>query len=291
MTERKVEHELDLGRDTGIFFGVPFAVYAATPGANHSTLKVFERSARHAREEIVHPSDETEAQHFGSAFHAAVLEPERFATEYVKAPKVDRRTKAGREAWAAFEAEFSEREFLREDEWEVAMRMQASAWADPTVRELLSGTGLNEVVVVWDDPITGVRCKARIDRLTTLASWSTVVDLKSTRDASAWAFSRDAAKYGYHTAAAHYLNGVDALAPRERKHLIVALEKERPFAVAVYELDGLALEQGRNDCERWLRMWAEAERTGVWPGYPPGVQSLGLPRWAIKTEDWQRVQD
>lgn len=286
MTERKAEHELALGRDAGLFPGIPFPEYARAEAANHSTLKAFDRSALHAHEAIVHPGDETKAQHVGTAIHTAVLEPERYAVEYLVTPKFDRRTKAGREAWASFEAEHASSEFLTKAEDAACFGMQTACYEHPTARAILDGEGVNEVVAVWDDPDTGTRCKARYDRLTTLGEWSVIADLKSTKDASPRAFARDAARYSYHTAAAHYLDGAYTLAPRARRHIIIAVENVPPYAVAVYELDTLAIEQGRNDVKRWLRMYAEARRTNTWPGYGPGVQSLELPRWAINPEGW-----
>jgi hypothetical protein len=49
--------------------------------------------------------------------------------------------------------------------------------------------------------------------------------------------------------------------------------------VAVYEIAPDALELGASLMSDALRLIAECEDAGVWPGYAPEVQSLNLPAW------------
>lgn len=271
----------------GVHQGLSFAEYLAIDAVNHSTLRLFARSAAHAHREITHPSEPTEAQDLGQAIHTAILEPGRFRKEFVVAPKVDRRTKEGKAEWAQFEAEHQGCTILKYEHWETCAGMLDAAWAHPTASAILDGRGSNEVVVIWKDELTGIMCKARIDRLTTFAGATVIGDVKSTADAQEWAFARSAAKYGYHSQAAFYLDGLHTLAPMTRRFLTMAVEKPPPYCAAVYEYGATSIEQGRQDYRKYLGQLAESMETGLWPGYEVEIKEIEVPNWAIRPEEWE----
>jgi hypothetical protein len=68
---------------------VPFLDYVAWDALNWSTLKHFRKSAKHGRHALLFPADSTDDLRFGDAFHASVLEPERFEKQYVSMPKFE----------------------------------------------------------------------------------------------------------------------------------------------------------------------------------------------------------
>jgi hypothetical protein len=113
-------------------------------------------------------------------------------------------------------------------------------------------------------------------------SWreGTVIDLKSTVDASPAGFARAVARYSYHVQAAHYMAGTKC-----DRFLFVAFEKTAPYACAVYELDADAIARGRDLREHALETLASCIELGVWPGYATEVQVLELPRWAQGDDD------
>ena len=135
------------------------------------------------------------------------------------------------------------------------------------------------VSLLWRDAETSLFCKGRPDRLTTLGGWSVVVDLKSTDNAGPRVFERDIYKYSYHQQGGFYLDGCDTLSPRERKYVFIVVEKDPPFAVAVYELDPEAIDLGRDEYRAHLAQYARCLETGVWPGYDPGMGIISLPPW------------
>src|SRR5581483_10081660 len=80
--------------------------YHAHRATSHSTLEMFRRSRKlyhaiHVARTMDRP-EPTAAMQLGTHVHCAVLEPERFEAEYVYAPKCDRRTTAGKAAYAEF---------------------------------------------------------------------------------------------------------------------------------------------------------------------------------------------
>lgn len=266
----------------GLHRGLTYDQYDRIDAVRHSVLRHFNRTAAHARQAIVHPAEQTEAQALGHAAHVAILEADRFEAEYVAAPRFDKRTTKGKEGWAAFVADHAGFAVIPEDEFDLCLRMREAVWAHPTAAELLKGKGYNEASAVWVDPETSVLCKSRIDRLTTLASWPVIVDLKSTRNASRTAFGKDVHTFHYHQQSAMYLSGLNEVAPHPRKFMFIAVEKDPPYCTAVYELEDDAIDLGRDEFRSHLRMYADCLATGQWPGYGNGADYVSLPPWAFR---------
>lgn len=266
--------------DDGLHRDVPAADYHSWKAISVSRTKTAERSLLHYHHEQTHPKEQTAAMALGSATHFGVLEPDEFDATYVKSPKWDMRTKKGKEAAAEFALEHEGKERLTEPEWDLVMGMQDAVWSHPMACAMLSGTGINETSVVWTDPATGMRCKARPDRITTFDGWHHVIDLKTTKDASRREFSRQIANLKYHWQAAHYLDGLGLIAPASRCFTFLAVENTPPHAVAIYTLDENDIDQGRAELAKVVAAIADAERANVWPGYPSEVSEINLPAWA-----------
>lgn len=258
--------------------------YHALPAISSSAIIKVLRSPLHYFAEYVTREverTETPSMRFGTAVHTAVLEPETWEERYIVAPDVDRRTKAGKEAWAAFVEEAGSREVITSEEAAKAHAMAAVVLEHPAAGPLLRGDFVEperEASYFWRDPDTGLECRCRPDSF----DGEVIVDLKTTTDASPSGFAKSVANYGYHVQAAWYRRGVAAVTGRMPRHVIVAVETSAPYAVAVYELDALALEEGDRLCQRAITTIAECQRAGRWPGYGDEIQRLGLPRWAVK---------
>lgn len=275
----------------GIYPNVPYDEYERIDAARYSILKHFDRSAAHAREAMLHPKDPTAALDVGHAIHTAILQPDEFETTFARAPSGDKRTKPVKDAWKVFEEALERRLALRGEEYDRVLAMRDAVWsAGGVIPELLKGPGANEVVVLWQDGETGEHCKARVDRVTRFEGFTTLVDLKSTVDASPAGFPRQIARYLYHVQAGFYLDGFDALDPRPRRFLFLAIEKEPPHCATLQELGTKDLEAGRALAQRFLGEYAQAKATDAWPGYPVDIQTVDLPAWAYKKafpdDDW-----
>lgn len=272
--------------EPGIYPGLSFSDYHRIRAASHTVLDPFSRSAAHAREAMLHPPEPTEARALGHAFHVCLLEPERYALEYVVPPKVDRRTKAGKAEWAEWEAGHPAVICLDPEDQEQFERMRDSVLAHATAREILTGPGASEFSIVWTDDETGVLCKGRPDRVGAIGGYSFLVDVKTTRNASERAFAKDVASYGYHRQLAMYRDGLSALRPGPaRRAAIIAVEKDPPYCVAVHELDERCLEQGQREYRGHLTAYKRCKETNVWPGYGEGLGLLDLPPWAVDRLD------
>ena len=269
----------------GIYPGVDYATYAQIKAARVSMLSGFDRSPAHAREQMLH-GRESKALDFGTAYHCAVLEPERYPLAFVRGLEDnDRRFKVEKERYAAFCEQNRGRTVLDPEEWDRIEAMKVVLFSHETAAAFLTAEGPNEVVAVWDDKDTGERCKGRQDALRAYLGWTWIADIKSTTDASPAGWAREVAKWGYAEQAAFYLDGLYALQPRERRFVWIAQEKEPPFAVAVHEPDEATLAEGRRRYRRHLRAYAEAIRTDQWPAYPAGLHQTTLPKWEITQEE------
>ena len=282
--------------EVGLHKATEFSLYLAWEAVSRSDVSNFERSSAHGRLAMTRPSAATSAMKLGTATHAAILEPETFEAGWVAAPKVDRRTKVGRETWAKFEAANATREVLRAEEFAQVEGMRDAVQAHPIAKQLLAAPGAVELSFVWERNVEGagtILCKGRADRFTVFDGSPVIVDVKTTEDASPTAdgFVRSCAKFGYALQAAWYLDGMAAIAPGERRFLFVAVEKKPPYAVAVHELDQWSLNSGRIQYERLLARYARAMTTDTWEGYPNQVHQIELPVWARRQMEGDEFDD
>ena len=235
--------------------------------------------------------EETKPFAFGSALHMRCLEPERFARTYLVEPyfgpcrKNDvcssedaKKNKTRRDAWRAQHVGAT---ILDGETGAATLGMIESIANHPIARPLLDG-GDAELTLRWDDPETGLACKARADKYR--EDLGCVVDLKSAVDASPDAFRRSVANYGYVRQAAHYRDGFGCLGPELDHFDFVVAEKAAPYAVAVYSLDREALALGQRQVERARRTLAGCLRRNEWPGYPQSIKTLQLPAWVKDDE-------
>lgn len=271
----------------GKVVGLDASAYHAHPGVNASLLKEMTRSPLHAWARYIDPnrkpSEPTPAMAFGTACHSAVLEPDAFAAEYVTAPEgIDRRTKEGKERWAAFEAEAAGRTVLKADEHEAILAIRAAVMAHG-----LAGTWLanGEAEVSWfaespDHP--GLILRGRTDRTVVVGDGALLVgDLKTTTDATRSAFVAEIYRRNYHLQAAFYVDLL-ALCGHPVGHFVfIAAEKTHPYAVGVYHLDPEDLEVGRQAYKRELAKVADCLASGRWPGPSPESTRAAAPRWAV----------
>ncbi len=177
------------------------AAYHALDAVGKSDLDRIARSPLHWK---YAEREETPAMRIGSAVHCAVLEPERYATDYVTAPSCERRTKAGKEEWTAFEEAHAGKVILTAAESAQCISMSTTMRAHPLVRDYLTA-GEAEVSALWVDSEFGVNCRARFDWL---SASGMALYLKTTGDASPAAFAKTCANFRYHVQAAWYLDAL-----------------------------------------------------------------------------------
>lgn len=221
------------------------------------------------------------ARVLGSAIHYAILQPSLFPVRYAGFPdRYNRSTKEGKEAFARFSAENRGKTFLYESDVDVCSSVTSSVWANLDARALLESEGRAEVSAVFDDPETGLRCKARIDFLS--EEYQATVDIKSCACAHPRVFERDIFNNGYHRQGLFYKTAANALGVPVLWHVIIAVEKEPPYACVVYRLNEAALQLAAQELTNLKLTYKQCVQTGIWPAYSDGLVSIGVPEWALR---------
>jgi len=219
--------------------------------------------------------EETDAMRQGTAIHTAILEPHLYDEQIAVLSKIDRRTKAGKDAYAEFVESSKEKTIITQDQNEIAQSCKDSVMADNIASQLLThNEALIEQSLFWTDPETGIECRTRPDYI-----GNAVIDIKSTRNASPQSFMRDAYNMQYHIQAAFYLDGVRANGMEINKFVFIVIEKDAPFIVQTYVADDAFIERGREDYKKALETLVRCRETGKYPAYETGIQTLELPKW------------
>ena len=226
------------------------------------------------------PQEPTEDLVVGSAFHKIVLEPRTFAREFIVAPYIDKRTKAGKELFAEFEKKAKGREVLSQENYDMICDMKKRVNENKYAKVLLSGNIENSIY--YTDDLTGIECKVRPDVYKVVGDKVIIVDLKSCKSASPEDFMRDVIKYSYDLQVAMYKIGVSKALniPIENiEFVFVAVEKKAPYLMGIYETDNNIFNRGESLYRKYLGMLKQCRETNDWYDYngfthEPSVISL-----------------
>jgi exodeoxyribonuclease VIII len=259
---------------------MPAAVYHAVDALGSSTLrKVLSASPAHAVAAIRN-REETASQRLGTALHAALLEPAKFAAQIAIAPECDRRTKDGKAVWEAFQLQAEGRTVITADQGESLAGMVEAVKASKAAAGLLRMANVREVSVFATDPLIGLPIKARLDAWAPGDRGEFIVDIKTTSGlASRSEFERTLASYGYGAQAAFYMRVARAAGLKVSEFIFIAVETSDPYGVGCYALDEEIVALFEPEVDRAIEAWAVAKRGGVFRAYPDEVQKLGAPKW------------
>ncbi len=220
---------------------------------------------------------------FGTMFHCAVLQPERFDDWFVVMPDgLDRRTKEGKQLWADIQA--SGKDPVRIGDWERQVKMAAKIRELPDFVDILANNPIFEGCVYTKS------ARAKFDIFVPPCTrWprGLIADIKTAKDSSPLWFGRDACRLGYHIQAAHYIDtvreGLGLLDDPE--FMIFASEKTEPFLAAPYLLGDELVHLGRKDAAVAIDKIILALETNVWPGYHTQAEALEFPDWAFEDDE------
>jgi len=288
------EHGLktNLPEMTGIYPGIPMEQYLAHDAVSNSDLGNMARSPEYAHLCKTEPGEKTDtpATLLGTAIHTAILEPERFETEYTLDPTDEdggyragwRNTKAYKAAKADIRAHGHE--VLAQRDLDACRWIQDNVAASWIGREILAIKDDVEVSVLASDPEYDLVRKIRPDVVVSAASM--LVDIKKTRDIRPGPFSRDCVTFGYHRTAPWYLDTANlAWDDAPFKHyLFLVIADTAPHEIRGYTLPGEAIEHGRQQYATLLDRWAKCATEGKWPGGSGEIEELALPPYVYTQE-------
>lgn len=242
--------------------------YREHPAWSQSDIKVvLNQSPYHALQSKKERKSPTREQQIGIHFHMLVLEPHRFYKTYEVSAGVDLRTTKGK-AWKQ-EVEEAGKLVISEDDNDRIHKMRDS------IMHILDGFSYpaepSFELSVFSD-MHGVPCKARLDvfEKEIKGLW----DFKSCFDASPKEARNSILKWGYNIQAAFYLDIARAEGLGGEFVNFIFVEKEPPYAAAVYTLSDNQMEWGRKKYKEGLSIIKHCMDTDDWYSYPESVQVI-----------------
>ncbi len=253
--------------DTGIHEGMSAGVYHALDAMSATVIKAGMKSMLHAQHQMTGGKDPTPAMLTGTAMHQMVLEDGDGLVVWdgVKRGK----------AYEEFKLENEGATIISEKQME-DLEQARYRIEDHAVACGLLDTARTEVSLVWDDPTTGMRCKARMDFVSD-GYWG---DYKTSNAIDSRSFESTSYRLGYHVQLAHYAEGLRVLTGQSLPVYIIAQESKAPYDVAVYEVAPSLLSAGMKKRNEIINKIKECKESDYWPGASTEKEVLNAPIWA-----------
>lgn len=208
---------------------------------------------------------DTPALAFGRAAHTFILEQDEFVKNYaIFDDSMDMRLKASKELKKEFDAEAkkNKKEVIKKSDFSRIQYMFMNIANYPNAGKLLGG-GEAEVSYFFRQKEFGLDLKVRPDYINHEEKY--IVDLKTSRDASHAAFSRDFKwNFNYDLSAAMYLDGLKHCTGEDYDYYFVVVEKEEPHSVAAYKLGEESYQLGRNKYRKAMEKIVQSTETGLY---------------------------
>lgn len=269
----------------GVYYDIPFEVYLKWDAFSKSCVPSILRSPAHYQEYKKNPPD-TAALRLGSLVDLMLFEPENVEKEFEKAPEFYL-NKGVQKPWN-YNANYcndwrDERindgiTIVTYDQWEDAKLMKDAILNHRLAAEWIK-EGEHQVSIIWEDDITGEKCKARLDNL---RIGEGIDDLKTTENASPTKFSKHINDFMYHVQGAVYSDGWAKASKDIPLHFnIIAAEKTPPYAVATYTLGIDSLILGRHLWRKALDEYHDCKMADSWPAYSQYAEEIDVPGWEL----------
>ena len=250
--EFKKDFQIDVV-PVGVYEDMPFPEYNQLDAVRSHDLTSFMRDPFTWKYE---EKPDSEASFFveGRLQHCLFLEPHVFHDEFVIAPVVDKRTKAGKAEYEDFLSSVNGRTVVTQELYDTCCdRVEVLDAFKPQEKDQ------TELSIVFD--YFGHLCKARFD----MVQDNVIIDLKTCRDASPKGFRYAVKNFGYHQQAAFYLDAAKHVGLSDiDRFQFLAIEKSHPYPYVVYELSPTLIEYGRSLNEQALTNMLAAEETGIY---------------------------
>lgn len=258
----------------------PDRQYRVEAGENQSSLKHILTSPAHylaSKQRRFMPSP---VMTIGTATHCKVLEgDEIFESSFVKKPDDIKFTSKEGKEW---KDRNSKKTILANDgqyrQWDAVMgmseRLRQLEWFDPSQKDYRK---FNEVSIYWD--YEDIRCKARLDRVLVLEDEVIVVDLKTTDSVNVDKFQSKLIDLGYDFQAGWYASAAEAIYGKPARFIFVAIERNDPYTVDLFEVPDFMLEEAKRKNELALQLLRDCKKSGDYPAPLPTLKKLDYPKW------------
>lgn len=243
-------------------------------GVSTSGLKAMLRSPAHYQAYKRNGNNDTPSRRFGRATHAWVLEPAVFWDKFVV-------WNGGRRQghdYDDFVEKHPNKTILTADEFVRVQGAGASILSNPDfpLKAYLfdqpdPSVTVREFSVFWEDPVTQVKMKARLDGGRLTSPLASAFDLKTTDDAREHSFTRQIFDLHYDLQAAVYMEALFHFTGKYGPFILGAVEDKDPHGSNFFGLDPHGddiVENGRKKMRAALRRYSESMQAGTWPSYP-----------------------
>jgi hypothetical protein len=271
---------------TGVHYDLPFEQYLKVEAMSKSRLWDIEKCEQnYYLNHIAAKEEEEEKVYFveGRALHTAVLEPELFDAQFAVAPKVDKRTKAGKAEFAAFELNSQDKSVLTVEQYDKIMFMGKSVMGHPKAGAMILA-GQKEISIINECPYYELLRKGRID----LQADDIIADLKSTSlGAGPSSVKRQIFNLGYYLQAAMYMEmGRIELEVKPRHFVFIFVESAKPYFTGVYIADDVWIRAGMSKYRDLMDRYLTALGANYWPQYNNDeIVEISPERWMINQID------
>lgn len=257
--------------------------YREWPAVSQSELKDLAKSPRHYEAKHILktiPHESTRSQEIGTLVHAAILEENKLWNLMAIPPREVLASNGHRRgnAYDAWKALQNGKIIITEDELQMIDAIVVQARKHPVLQMFLQNKLQIEMPILWDDPLSGLKCKGIPDLV---CKTSYVVDVKTCQNVDD--IERSVATYGYHLQAAFYLRGCSSHYGNQYDNfVIIAVETNPPYRVHARLLDDQAIVVGNMKVDELLADYARRKESGDWSeAAEREITVLSLPRWAV----------
>lgn len=239
-------------------------------------LKKMLRSGAHMQA-YLDSAGTSEGDDLGTSAHCALLEPERFVTDYVAFEGYRR----GPE-WKQFKTENDGKIILNRDEYAKVQGMVGAVhgFKEYPIAQAIA-MARREFSVFWTDEETGIVVRVRFDALNDpFAIW----DYKTTSDARPSAFVKQAIRLDYDLQSYMYSEAARRFTGKIVPFIFIAIETDAPHGIWLHPAGESMLENGRRKFRKALQAYKQCLTKNEWPGYLNPISTLEFPRYAMISE-------
>jgi len=244
---------------------------ALTNHLNFSGAKMLLVSPAHYKTYLTQPREETKALRVGSLTHAKVLQPEIVDESFIVSPDIDKRTKEGKLLFEQFLAKAGTKTVMTQDEWQLTEDVAN------TMKQIIGRIGVTflKTEFMFTTELGSCPVKVAIDAL---GDDDYLYDLKTCESATPRDFLRSVIQYKYNLQQYFYRSAFEsAFGSRLKGFRFIAVEKEAPFAGAIFELGAEVMTQASFDFEKAIKLYKSCTELDAWPSYPEEVQVIDIP--------------
>ncbi|MCA9368226.1 PD-(D/E)XK nuclease-like domain-containing protein [Candidatus Kaiserbacteria bacterium] len=218
-----------------------------------SSFSAFARSPKEFIAYKFRQRERTEAMVLGDLLDTLLTEPEMFDEKFVVAPKVDRRTKAGKIEWEIFQEQAQGRELIKQEHYDLIRRQCDELYGNSSSRWILENTGTTQASCEWE--YMGFKWRGRRD----FEGDVMIADLKRTADAHPRKMRYKIREMRYDWQGSFY---TDFSGATQKPYYILAIDAN--MGISVIEIDRGSRQLAADEIEHYMKLFKRCIFENAW---------------------------